>query len=324
MNKKALNIIISIIGFILIGTLAFSCFTIKTKNSYIKSLNSQIEENLDLLENHLTIQRELEEKIKAGESNLEKANSELEQAKQELEKSKAEIDRILKENSTLKYKIEQLKLQKSQTEKVCYLTFDDGPSDNTLKVLNILDEYNVKATFFVIKNSKSDYIKTAALKGHTIGLHTASHSYPDIYSSEDAYYADLKAVSDIVEAQTGKKSNIIRFPGGSSNKISSQYSVGLMTKLTKSVVDSGYYYYDWNVDSGDASGNNVRPAIIRNNVLKSAKGKMSICVLMHDTSSKSTTVQALPGIIEGLTSMGYRFAALTEDSFGFRHGELNN
>lgn len=315
--KKAIIAICSVLIILLVGTLIFACFTIHNKNINIEKLKSDINQNKDVLENHLSVQKELEDKIK-------KSESELNDVKEQLEKSKDESNKLKQENDTLKYKIDQLKLQNSKTDKVCYLTFDDGPSDNTLKILNILDDYNVKATFFVVKNSKSDYIKQISARGHTVGLHTASHVYSNIYSSEEAYYADLKAISDIVEAQTGKKSNIIRFPGGSSNKISKDFSVGIMTKLTKSVVDKGYYYFDWNVDSGDASGKNVRYDIIRNNVVNSANGKGSICVLMHDTSAKSTTVTALPGIIEGLTAKGYRFAALTEDSFGFRHGELRN
>lgn len=317
MYKKAVIAICSILLVVLVGTLVFACFTIHNKNLSIEKLESDINQNKDVIENHLSIQSELENKIQQSES-------ELNSVKAELEKSKEESNRLQQENNALKYEIEQLKIQKSQTDKVCYLTFDDGPSDNTLKILDILDRYNIKATFFVVSNSKADYIKQVALRGHTVGLHTASHVYSNIYSSDEAYYADLKAISDIVEAQTGKKSNIIRFPGGSSNKISKDFSQGIMTRLTQSVVENGYYYFDWNVDSGDAAGNNVRYDKIRNNVVNSANGKGSICVLMHDTSAKSTTVTALPGIIEGLAAKGYRFEALTEYSFGFRHSELRN
>ena len=96
-----------------------------------------------------------------------------------------------------------------------------------------------------------------------------------------------------------------------------------MTRLTQSVVENGYYYFDWNVDSGDAAGNNVRYDKIRNNVVNSANGKGSICVLMHDTSSKKTTVEALPEILKGLKAMGYRFEALNEKCFGFQHTVRN-
>ncbi len=317
MYKKALNVVFSVLIIVLVGTLAFSCYTINKKNTNIEKLNMKIEDNLKLLENHLSVQKELEEKIKKGEADLK-------DVKAQLETSKSQVTKLQKETNDLKFKVEQLKLENSKTQKICYLTFDDGPSDNTLKILEILDDYNIKATFFVIKNSKADYIKKIAAHGHTVGLHTATHSYSNIYKNEEAYFADLKAISDIVVSQIGIKSNIIRFPGGSSNKISSEYSKGIMTKLTKSVVDKGYYFFDWNVDSTDASGNNVKYQVIRDNVIKSAKGKGSICVLMHDTSAKSTTVEALPEIIEGLSAIGYKFAALTEDSFGFRHGELNN
>ena len=98
---------------------------------------------------------------------------------------------------------------------------------------------------------------------------------------------------------------------------------GLMTRLTQQLPTNGYAYFDWNVDSGDAAGKNVDPAKICANVLSQASRKNSICVLMHDSSAKGTTVQALPGIIEGLTAMGYRFEPLTVQSYGYHHS-VNN
>lgn len=315
--RKAFNALLSVMVILLVAVLAFSCYTISNKNSTIEKLSNQINENSIRIEEHLRIKTELEEKIKSGEEALKDVES-------KLQESINQINILQKENSDLKIKIEELKLQNSKTDKVCYLTFDDGPSENTLRVLKILNDYNVKATFFVIKNAKSDYIKQIAANGHTVGLHTATHIYSNIYSNQDAYYADLNEISNTVESQIGIKSNVLRFPGGSSNIISKQYCEGIMTALTKSVVERGYYYFDWNVDSGDAAGNNIRYQIIRDNVLNGAKGKGSICVLMHDTDSKNTTVDALPEIIEGLAAMGYRFSALSGESFGFRHGNINN
>ncbi|WP_288162231.1 polysaccharide deacetylase family protein [Dubosiella newyorkensis] len=144
-------------------------------------------------------------------------------------------------------------------KKVVYLTFDDGPSENTAKILDILDKYNAKATFFVTGNHPeyNKYMKRAAKEGHTIGLHTYTHNYSQLYSSEEAYFDDLQQISDMVEDVTGKKSKVIRFPGGSSNMISANYVDGLMTTLTQKVQEQGYQYFDWNVDSTDASGNGV-------------------------------------------------------------------
>ena len=116
----------------------------------------------------------------------------------------------------------------------------------------------------------------------------------------------------------------MRFPGGSSNKVSAKYCGGIMTRLVSLVQERGYSYFDWNVASGDADSNTPSYTYIRNNVLNSAKNKNSACVLMHDSSAKTTTVQALPEIIEGLMAMGYRFEALTPDTYGYHHRNLNN
>jgi len=139
----------------------------------------------------------------------------------------------------------------------------------------------------------------------------------------NSYLADIQQISDIVYNTTGVRSNIIRFPGGSSNMVSAQYCKGIMSDLTVRMPQLGYSYYDWNVSSGDASAARVPAATIVNNVLKGAKGKNSICVLMHDTGAKTTTVEALPAIIEGLDAMGFRFAPLTAEVYGY-HQAVNN
>lgn len=208
--------------------------------------------------------------------------------------------------------------------KVCYLTFDDGPSANTLKILEILKKYNAKATFFVIGDSKLDYAKNIVDEGHTIALHTNTHDYAKVYSGVDAYFSDLQAISDKVYDKTGVRSKIIRFPGGSSNTISKKYCTGIMTELTKQVEERGYKYFDWDVDSGDASGNGIPAATLVSNIKKYDYSQMgNICVLCHDTEAKSTTVTALPEIIEHLAAQGYEFRGLTEDSPRFHHG-VNN
>lgn len=268
------------------------------------------------------------------------ANGELNQKLQQAETDKANLER---ENNNLKTEIEKLNAQKlieaekltalqnspqstyPSKERVCYLTFDDGPSDNTLKILDILDRYNAKATFFVIGNTgKLDYVKQIHARGHVVGLHSDTHRYEVIYRSTDAYFADLDAISSKVEQLIGIKSKIIRFPGGSSNTQSAKFCKGIMTRLTNQVKAKGYAYFDWNVDSGDAASSKPTPAsTIVNNVLTQARNKNSICVLMHDTAAKKTTVEALPAMLEGLAAMGYRFEGLTESSNGYWH-PVNN
>lgn len=208
------------------------------------------------------------------------------------------------------------------TKKVAYLTFDDGPSCNTFKILDILDKYDVKATFFVIgKSGRDAEYKAIVARGHSIGLHTYSHNYSKVYASESAFFKELDKISDKIYNLTGVRSNIIRFPGGSSNTVYKKYSSGLMAKLKKSVPAKGYYYHDWNVSSGDASGNNIAKTKLINNVKNGCKNKSTVNILMHDTgSSKNTTVEALPAIIEYLLAQGYDIQPITEDSVLIQHG----
>ncbi len=207
--------------------------------------------------------------------------------------------------------------------KVCYLTFDDGPSENTLKILDILKKYNVKATFFVIGTGKLDYVKRIVAEGHTVGLHCNNHTYSSVYASSSAYYTDLNAISSKVEKVCGVKSNIVRFPGGTSNTASRKYCPGLMTKLSKEMPQMGYYYFDWNVDSGDASGNNIAVSKIMSNIKGYGTSRKNAVVLMHDTSAKDTTVTALPQIIEYYISAGYYLAPLSQNSEPIRHSPNN-
>lgn len=208
-------------------------------------------------------------------------------------------------------------------EKIVYLTFDDGPSVNTSKILEILDQYHVKATFFVIGGNPSYYplIKEAHQKGHTIALHSYSHDYEYIYSSVNAYFNDLQKIGNIVKQQIGFVPKYIRFPGGSSNTISQNYSSGIMSILSKEVQKRGYQYYDWNWDSNDASGNN-RPV---NSIVVSATGGQSnnLNILFHDAGTKYTTVEALPRIIEHYQKRGYRFEGIHDNSY-VPHHNINN
>lgn len=209
------------------------------------------------------------------------------------------------------------------SKNIVYLTFDDGPSENTPKILEILRKNNVKATFFVTAQypKYAHYMKQEKEQGHTVALHTYCHDYGTVYKSEKAYFEDLKKIQDYVKKYTGEESHLIRFPGGSSNTVSSSYSQGIMTKLTQSVIGKGYQYFDWNVTSSDASGWGV-PA---NDIVKSACVDWggNLVVLMHDTSGKETTVEALPRIIKYYKDRGYEFRALSEDSFPAHHG-VNN
>lgn len=203
------------------------------------------------------------------------------------------------------------------SNKTIYLTFDDGPSPRTPEVLKILRDNGVKATFFVTARSKnsSHYMKDIVADGHTIALHTYSHDYAKVYASEEAYFADLQQISDLVYSETGVRTNIIRFPGGSSNTVSKKHCLGIMTNLTRQVVDKGYVYFDWNLDSSDADKGGSSAQKIINTCRKNMPKKSdAVIVLMHDSVEKRTTVEALPEVIAYYKAAGCKFATITEST----------
>lgn len=204
---------------------------------------------------------------------------------------------------------------------VAYLTFDDGPSENTEEILNILDYYNVKATFFVIYHSNmEEQYQEIVNRGHTIALHTYTHDYSKVYKSETAFFNEITRISDYVYSVTGVRSRIIRFPGGSSNTVSNKYCAGIMDTLKVSVPQRGYVYHDWNVDTCDAAFNNLAKEKILDNVKESLTKYKNPDVLMHDAGeTKRTTVEALPEVIEYIYSQGYRMERLEIDSYAVHH-----
>ena len=190
--------------------------------------------------------------------------------------------------------VERPSYETVESEKpVVYLTFDDGPSPNTEVLLNLLKENDVKATFFVVykegEYAKSLY-KRIVDEGHTLGIHSATHKYTDIYASVDAYLADFEKLSSYLYEVTGYKPTIFRFPGGSINV----YNKEIYMQLTAEMLRRGYNYYDWNISSGDAATAGMSVAQIENNIRGSVSTKRSSnIVLMHDSSAKGTTIEAM-------------------------------
>lgn len=200
---------------------------------------------------------------------------------------------------------------------VIYLTFDDGPSTkNTARLLDILKEENVKATFFLTDKTNTDYlIKRMYDEGHTIGLHTASHNYKYIYSSTTNFIKDIEKIQEKVARITGEKSSIIRFPGGSSNTVSS-FNPGIMCTLSNMVIEKGYHYFDWNVSSGDAGSGRSKKNTYRNVTNNLSKNRANV-VLMHDIYD--STVDAVKDIIKYGKDNGYTFEKITMDTEMYTH-----
>lgn len=206
--------------------------------------------------------------------------------------------------------------------KTIYLTFDDGPSSVTPKILDILKKENVKATFFMIgkDDSYNDIIKRVKDEGHTVAIHSNTHNYKQIYTSVDNYFNDLHALRDKLKKITGEEATIIRFPGGSSNTVS-RFNPGIMTTLTKEVTKRGFHYFDWNIDSGD-TGRIGSDAIVRN-VTSQLGSYHTYVVLMHDYWQNQQTADALERIIHYGKEHGYRFDHITNSTPFVQH-DVNN
>lgn len=215
-------------------------------------------------------------------------------------------------------------VMKTESDKVMYLTFDDGPSQNTEKILDILDQYKIKATFFVTAEHPTylNMIAEAHQRGHMIGVHTYSHHYEEIYQSSDAYFKDLEKMNDIIESQIGHRVTIMRFPGGSSNTISKKYQNGIMTQLTKEALEKGYQYFDWNASNGDGNSYFDKNTLIETGK-REVEGKNRIMMLMHDAGNNTATLEALPTLLSYYQELGYEFKVIEQDCEVFHHKVAN-
>lgn len=209
-----------------------------------------------------------------------------------------------------------------EKHKVVYLTFDDGPSKHTPEVLDILNRYGCQATFFItgMNPQYRNYIKIASDQGHTIGLHTYSHNYSQIYASVDAYFEDLNKIGELAKEYLGYVPHYIRFPGGSSNAVSKKYCKGIMTQLTKMAEEKGYTYFDWNCENGDGYAKMSKNEMMRR--ATSATGNQ-VMILMHDANGKQNTIDILPQVIEYYQKRGYVFKAIDDSTDGFHQKVIN-
>ncbi|MBO5199261.1 MAG: polysaccharide deacetylase family protein [Lachnospiraceae bacterium] len=208
-------------------------------------------------------------------------------------------------------------------DKKIYLTFDDGPSKYTDDILEILAEYDAKATFFVIgktdEHSKEMYQRIVD-EGHTLAIHSYTHKYKEIYASVDAFAADFTKLSDLLYEVTGVRPGISRFPGGSSNK---QSKIGI-EPFVKYLNEEGIIYFDWNVENGDATGKTYTAEELAQNALDGIANFKRPVVLMHDTDAKKATVDSLPEILETIQKKGGRMLALDESVTPVQHVKANS
>lgn len=192
-----------------------------------------------------------------------------------------------------------------------YLTFDDGPSQNTYSVLYYLDKYNVKATFFVVPQRTEEcysLMKQIVEKGHSIGVHSATHDYDKIYASVEAYLEDFHEAWEMIYEATGVKTEIYRFPGGSKNDFNGATRDAIIAEMTR----RGFRHYDWNVDSND-SGDATWTEMYTSVPADIAENYRSI-VLMHDSAHRTNTVYVLEDILKVLINKGYKLDKIHNDT----------
>ena len=274
----------------------------------IESLNI---DDLNISEEELTGTQETE----ASDDIINEATEDVEEVLEEsssLEDGESEDSSM--EDTNLEDSTEEE--NESETLKRVYLTFDDGPSSNTAKILDILDEYGVKGTFFVVgrlSDTTTPMYKRIVNEGHAIGMHSYTHKYSEVYESVDSFVYDVEKIQSLIYEQTGVLSKLYRFPGGSTNTVSRTDVSLLKDELDKRDIK----YFDWNVLSGDASSTYGLPkeAIVRN-CTANALGHEEAIILMHDLPEKATTVAALPEIIEYFQSIGVEILPLNENVLG--------
>jgi peptidoglycan-N-acetylglucosamine deacetylase len=234
-----------------------------------------------------------------------------------------QLDKEIEIKKAAAKRIKTALTQIGKNKKIAYLTFDDTMSENTVNILDTLKEYDIKATFFPNLNTKvqdiefqKQMIKRMVAEGHVIGNHTASHSYSYVYSSLDNYMEDTEKLNEFIYDAAGVKPNLVRFPGGSNNRVCWRYGgKSFMNHLITKIKEQGYQYFDWNVSSADSAAETVPTNIIIRNVLNGSRGQNKVIILMHQSRTKTTSAEALPKIIKGLESSGYSFEGLSQDSF---------
>lgn len=324
-NKLLKYILIGCAAVILILSVVLAVTAVKNKNLRAGGANAS-EAYAGLSQEYASISEAREKEAESYSRQLDEQNAAFSSEKDALNQTIADLNKqiSIKRASEAAEKAKTTAGEKAPnpqpsggtdlSAKTIYLTFDDGPSARTPEVLRILADNGVKATFFVKNGGKYNrYMQDIVAQGHTIALHTYSHDYASIYSSDEAYLNDLQQISDLVYDQTGVRTKIMRFPGGASNTKSRKYCSGIMTRMTQKVTEMGYQYYDWNLSSGDANGGKVPAATIINNCRQVPRSN-SVIVLMHDAGDKKTTVEALPEVIAYYKSAGCTFAAIDSNT----------
>lgn len=239
--------------------------------------------------------------IKNNGTSFEKSSPKIKTAKIKVNETQKKIDaNIIRGNETNEL------ISVNNGLKTAYLTFDDGPSpNNTPKILDTLEKYKIKATFFIIgKNAEKnpELLIKERNAGHEIAIHSYCHVESIIYKNPEAYLQDIRQCDDVIEKIVGKngfRSHLIRFPGGSSE---------VKSGFRDAIASAGYSYVDWNALVGDAEKPRMMPVdYLMNRLETTSANHKHVIILMHDAAAKNTTADALPKVIEYLKAQGFNF-----------------
>lgn len=312
MKKKLPVIILSLllVSLLILGGLLF--FTYHQKVTKTKSENKTLHSNVSDLNTQL---QEKEDFISGQTEYINELTTQLADCQNTVNSEDEDSDNK-KNDTTSSYEKKYPDLYAGATfsgdntsDLKVYLTFDDGPSDLTPQVLDLLDKYNAKATFFVVHTDNEEYtsyLKEIVDRGHTLALHSYSHDYNKIYKSVDAFLEDFNQVYNWVYEETGVRPTLFRFPGGSTNG-----KTAVVNDIIAEMERRGFIYYDWNVSSGDGSNLTTTENILEN-VCTNVGNFDQPVVLMHDGAGKNATFKALPTILKTLADEGYEFCSLDE------------
>ncbi|WP_454054099.1 polysaccharide deacetylase family protein [Clostridium sp. Marseille-Q7071] len=292
---------------------------ISQKNNNINTLEAKIYSADIKIEQYRGVENNIDNEIKKIEEQINSLDEMIKiEEKKQIEKKEKQKELISSIQNYRGNKITEYYVANIPDKKIAYLTFDDGPSKNTIKILDVLKKYNIKATFFV--NGREDEFSLKVYEriikeGHTLGNHSYSHNYSYIYSNMNNFIEDFDKLQKLIKSNYNYEIKIARFPGGSNNTISENYHYNIMPDLSKLLIVSGYTYFDWNIDSNDSTSIAPSRDCIINSVLENSKDINSAIILMHDNIMKTTTVEALPYIIDGLVNQGYEFSSLDPSQY---------
>lgn len=286
-----IKIVLIIIGVVLLIAL-FSFLGIKAAESYNKKLIAKRK-----AKQQVTISQEAEQNRQESIDNINNAD-------QAIENMNISQIPVYSENAK-----EKMKNIYHSDEKIAYLTFDDGPSQTvTPQILDLLKQENIKVTFFVLGvkvKANPELVKREYQEGHYIANHGYSHSYEKIYQNVDSVLSEYQKTEELIKNAINVEeyeSHLFRFPGGSTGGKYAKVKAEARKELNKQNIS----YIDWNALTNDAAGANTKEKIVKN-LKNSIKGKNSVVILMHDSSNKILTYEALSEIIQYLREQGYSF-----------------